>query len=145
MEEISVLESIPIDIEPFVDVNDGSGAHAILYEIEQLLEHLIAHNEDGVIDIKTIPLSQDEYQQLQYVLGRGELTARIDSLGRSIVHETAIAGVWRIIHYNEADEVIADLIEVTTLPEILMSDRDNMQSSLEELRRRIETEQPLIA
>ena len=143
MEDIGTLESIPIETEPFVDINDGSGAQAILREIDRLLEHLIANDEEGVIDLKTIPLSHDEYQQLQYVLGKGELTATIHSLGKSIVHETAIAGVWRTIHYNEEGEVIADQVEVTALPEILKSDRTDMQSSLDELRRRIDIEQPL--
>jgi hydrogenase-1 operon protein HyaF len=141
---MSSLESISIEIEPFIEIEDGSGAQAILREIERMLEHLIEHDEEGVIDIKTIPLTQDEYQQLQYVLGRGELTATIHSLGKSIVHETAISGVWRIIHYNEAGDLIADVIEITALPEILKSDRSDMQGALSELRRRIEIEKPLI-
>ena len=145
MEDINILESIPVEIEPLVDVNNSGGAHAILHEVERLLGHLISNDEEGVIDLKTIPLSHDEYQQLQYVLSRGELTATLQSLGKSIVHETAIAGVWRVIHYNEEGEVIADLVEVTTLPEILKSDRADMQNALAELRRRIEIEQPLIA
>ena len=145
MDGISALESIPVDVEPLVDINDASGAYAILHEIERLLGHLIESDEEGVIDLKTIPLCHDEYQQLQYVLGRGELTATIYSMGKSIVHETAISGVWRTIHYNEEGEVIVDMVEITTLPEILKSDRADMQNALDELRRRIETEQPLIA
>jgi len=93
--------------------------------------------------MKTIPISHDSYQQLQYVLGSGELSATIHALGKSTVRETAISGVWWIIHYNDEDEVIADLIEVTSIPEILTSDRGDMQNSLEELKRRIKIEQPL--
>ncbi|MCW8888298.1 MAG: hydrogenase expression/formation protein [Gammaproteobacteria bacterium] len=141
---MSTLDAISVETEPFVDINDGSGAQAILREIERLLEHLIDNGEEGVIDIKTIPLSLHEHEQLHYVLGRGELTATLNSMGKSIVHETAIAGVWRTIHYNDDGDVIADLIEVTTLPEILKSDLTDMQNALDELRKRIETEQPLI-
>ena len=143
MESIGKLESISIDSEPFIDTHDSHGVQAILREIEMMLGHLINHGECGVIDMKTIPISHDAYQQLQYVLGSGELSATINALGKSTVRETAIAGVWWIIHYNDVEEVIADLIEVTSIPEILRSDRGDMRNSLEELRRRIEIEQPL--
>jgi len=143
MDGLSHLESIPIETEPFIDINDGSGARAILCEIETMLEQLLAHDEEGVIDLKTIPISHDEYLQLQYVLGKGELSATIQSLGKSTVAETAIAGVWWITHYNEEGEVIADLIEITLIPDILKSDQADMRNSLEELRKRIESEQPM--
>ncbi len=143
MEDISSLESIPIETEPFIDTNDGSGAQAILREIETMLEKLLSSDEEGVIDLKTIPLSHDEYQQLQYMLGGGELNATIHALGKTIVRETAIAGVWWTTHYNEAAEVLADLIDITAIPEILKSDRADIHNALDELRKRIETEQPL--
>lgn len=143
MDSISKLASIPIDSEPFIDTHDNHGAQAILREIEMMLELLINHGECGVIDMKTLPISHDAYQQLQYVLGSGELSATIHALGKSTVRETAIAGVWWIIHYNDEDEVIADLIEVTSIPEILTSDKGDMQNSLEELKQRIKIEQPL--
>ena len=143
MEGLSHLASIPIDTEPFIDINDGSGARAILCEIESMLEQLLNRREEGVIDLKTMPISHDEYLHLQYVLGKGELSATIQQMGKSTVDETSIAGVWWITHYDDAGEVIADLMEVTPIPEILKSDRGDMQNSLEELRRRIEIEQPV--
>lgn len=141
---MSAIESIQIETEPFIDVNDGSGARAILREIESMLENLLTNNEEGVIDLKTIPITHDEYQQLQYMLGEGEIKATLHTLGKSIVRETAIAGVWWTIHYNEDDSVIADMIEVTLIPAILMSDRGDIENSLVELRERVKNEQPLI-
>lgn len=140
---MSTLESIHIETEPFIDLNDGSGVHALLSEIDTQLERLLTNGEEGIIDLKTIPISHDEYQHLMYVLGEGELSATIHALGRSIVRETAIAGVWWIIHYNEDGAVIADMIEVTSMPAIMKSDRGDMQNSLIELRKRIDNEQPL--
>lgn len=141
---MSALDSIHIDTEPFVEIHDGSGASAILREIESMLENLLARNEEGVIDLKTIPITHDEYQQLQYMLGEGEIKATLHAMGKSIVRETAIAGVWWTVHYNEDDSVIADMIEVTLIPAILMSDRGDIKNSLAELRERVQTEQPLI-
>lgn len=141
---MSALDSIHIDTEPFVEIHDGSGARAILREIESMLENLLARNEEGVIDLKTIPITHDEYQQLQYMLGEGEIKATLHAMGKSIVRETAIAGVWWTVHYNEDDSVIADMIEVTLIPAILMSDRGDIENSLAEFRERVETEQPLI-
>lgn len=143
MDGLSHLESIPIDTEPFIDMNDGSGGRAILCEIETMLAQLLTHDDEGVIDLKTIPITHDEYLHLQYVLGKGELAATIQLLGKSTVAETAIAGVWWITHYNEEGNVIADLIEITLIPDILKSDRADIRNSLEELRKRIEIEQPM--
>ncbi|NOR51579.1 MAG: hydrogenase expression/formation protein [Gammaproteobacteria bacterium] len=144
MKQASALDAINIETEPFIDTNSVGGAQAILCEIETMLERFIANNEEGVIDLKGIPLTHDEYQQLQYVLGGGELSATIHALGKSIVRETAIAGAWWITHYNEDDGVIADMLEVTSIPAILKSDRGDMRNALIELRKRIEKEQPLI-
>ncbi len=135
---------IDIDIEPFIDTYNGGGARAILSEIESMLENLLANNEGGVIDLKTIPITHTEYQQLQYTLGQGEIKVMLDTLGSSIVRETSIAGVWWTTHYNEEDSVIAEIIEVTLIPAILMSDQEEVKCSLVELQNRIEQDPPLI-
>lgn len=48
-------------------------------------------------------------------LGRGEVSAAIDALGRSEVAETQFSGVWWIVHKNTAGEVVGELLEIALI------------------------------
>jgi hydrogenase-1 operon protein HyaF len=111
---------------------------AILHEIETMLEALLASNETGAIDIRSLPLLPGDYEALEVALGTGEIVAEFDGgFGNTMVSETGTSGVWWIKHYSEEGNISAEFIETTRIPEILMTPEDDMRDSLKELHERL--------
>jgi len=53
------------------------------------------------------------------------------------VQETRYPGVWFITHRNTEQEVVARFIEVTRMPELLLSQTDDMRRAVVELERQL--------
>ncbi len=96
----------------------GNGT-ALLHELATRLLDLAENSEAASIDLRAVPLSPGDVQELRDTLGVGAVQARIDALGESRVSETLYPGIWWITHCNEAGEVVAELIEICAVPEIL--------------------------
>jgi len=129
------LDDIGVKVVTDPDHEGGPGnAPAILREIEQYLERLVATGEAGAIDLRSLPLAPGDHQRLLDALGEGEVSAEVQALGPTRVRETAVRGVWWITHYNDYEQVIAEFIEVTTLPEILETPAEDLRDGLERLR-----------
>ena len=110
---------------------------AIAHEIETLLGRLIHNGEPGAIDLRSLPMSPEDYAGLRALLGEGEVSAVIDAFGPTEVRETAVRGVWWVSHRNSEDDTLAELIEVTHVPEILKAHPDDVEDGLELLRARL--------
>jgi len=111
---------------------------ALLQEILSMLEALSQRGDTNSIDIRSLPLSPAEYEFLQVFFADGEVSAKINTLGLSEIRETRFPGVWWVRHLNAQDEVIAELLEVTTLPDMLKTQMPDLYQSTEALRRYIE-------
>jgi len=132
------LKGIPIAIAGSDDELALSGnADPILYEIQSLLNDLVMSGKSASIDLRSLPLLPGDYEQLKEVLGQGEVSATIDAMGPTQVRETAIHGVWWVTHYNSDETVIAELIEVTTMPEILRTHPADARVGLDLLQSRL--------
>ena len=105
----------------------------ILHEIRHALEELLESGETTIIDLRSIPLAPGEEETIIKTLGKGEINAQLKALGPSDIYETRYAGVWMITHYNENESVVSRFIEITDLPAILKSQREDMTGALEEL------------
>ncbi len=127
------LENIAIKVES-PDIHSVGNVRALLAEIAALLQKLVDAGEGGAIDLKSLPFAPGEYEQLRNALGQGELTAHLAAIGPSEIMETHFPGVWWLTHCNADGEIVADLIEVTFLPEILKSQAEDMRDGLERLR-----------
>lgn len=127
------LDSIAIRVET-PDAYSVGSVQALLAEIAALLQKLVASGEAGAVDLKSLPFAPGEYEQLRHVLGQGELTARLEAIGTSEIVETRFPGVWWLTHYNTEGDIVADVIEVTLLPEILKSQPVDMRAGLEQLQ-----------
>ncbi len=110
---------------------------ALLTEIASLLDKLDRNNESGMIDLNSLPLAPGEYEKLRLALGRGEVSARIDAIGPSEIIETHYPGVWWVTHYNVEGDIVADLLEIATIPEIIKSQPEDMHAGLARLRTRL--------
>ena len=95
---------------------------AILHEINTMLHELLDSGTIGSIDVRSLPLLPGEYEALKVILGEGEISVILNSLGQSRIHETALAGVWWITHSDEQGDCQSEFIEVTRLPAIIQSD-----------------------
>ncbi len=93
----------------------------LLNEIIHALDRLLSDDEPTAIDLASLPFAPGELDELERVLGNGELTAELDALGKSLIRETAYPGVWWLEHRNTAGEIVGRYIEITRTPEILMS------------------------
>jgi len=107
---------------------------ALLSEIATCLEKLVKAGETGMIDLNSLPLAPGEYEQLRQTLAQGEISARIEAIGPSEIIETRYPGVWWVTHYNVEGDIVADMLEITTIPEILKSQPDDIRTGLELLR-----------
>ena len=105
----------------------------ILNEIRHALKKLLEKGESTIIDLRALPLGPGEEQQLESLLGFGEVTANIDAMGPSTVNETLFAGVWLVTHRNTEDAILGKFIEITRYPSILESQTEDMRSALKAL------------
>jgi len=127
MAHINTFANIPIHV---VTSNQSDGltlAKTLLHEIQAMLKTLLDTGQNGTLDLRALPaLGEDGYQFLKEKLGIGEVSASIQSFGRSEIQETAYPGIWWISHYNQDDDILTELIEVNFLPELLKSPRDDV-------------------
>jgi len=125
------LQDIHIKV---ADAHSVGNLDAILNEIATRLGDYVAGGETSLIDLKSLPFSADEYERLRAKLGRGEVTARLDSIGDSEIYETRFPGVWWVTHYNVEGDIVADLIEIASVPAIVHSQPEDVHIGLAHLR-----------
>jgi hydrogenase-1 operon protein HyaF len=135
---MSRLAGIPIRIEPPARVDGlGGGVTAILHEIVTLLERLATANEPSAIDLRSLPMSPLDRTELKRALGEGEVQATLNAEGISTIQETRIPGVWWVEHRDPQGQLIAELIDVTYVPEILARVSDEIAEGARALREQI--------
>lgn len=105
----------------------------LLHEVKHALESLIESGKSSIIDLRSIPLAPGEEDQIMQVLGRGEVQAQLDAMGTSEIFETQYTGVWIVTHFNDENEIISRFIEVTTMPEILCSQTEDIMAAFSHL------------
>jgi hydrogenase-1 operon protein HyaF len=109
-------------------------ADAVLREIAGLLDRLIEAGEEGAIDLRSLPMTDGDREELKARLGTGEVHATLDVAGPSTVEETAISGVWWIRHEGGDGRVASEQIAVTRIPAILITDSDDLAAGAGRLR-----------
>ncbi|MEZ5671214.1 MAG: hydrogenase expression/formation C-terminal domain-containing protein [Thiotrichaceae bacterium] len=120
-------------IEVRVEHATTTSVISLLHQIQHALHHLIATNEATCIDLGNLPLSPQEKEQLVNFLGRGEVEARLNVLGESIMQETQYSGVWLVEHYNPKAELTNRYLEISWLPSILSSPLEDVHTAFEKL------------
>lgn len=131
------LHDIGIEVRAETKEGLGTGINAILYELVGMLETLLDTGRGSAIDLRSLPLAPGEYEQLRSTLGEGEVSAEVDALGPTRIRETAIHGVWWITHYNTHDQVLAEFLEVTEVPQLLKTECDDIREGLDLLNERL--------
>ena len=139
---MSELQSIPVRVETATDgALRTDNLKPVLLEIEQALQDLIETGSDTVIDLTAMPFSEQDEQDLRALLGRGEVTATVDTFGPTLVQETHYPGVWLVEHQDAEQRRLTLHLEVARIPNLLMTPVDDLADSLAALRR-ADTEAP---
>ena len=134
---MSSLDNIGVKvINPLPTGADGlsGNADAILHEIVALLEAFTATGETGAIDLHSLLVTPTDYELLRTTLAEGEVHAQINAIGNTEVRETLYPGVWWLTYYNVEGDIVADLLEVTAVPEILKAPAEDICDGLVRLR-----------
>lgn len=114
--------------------SDTSLTHALMQEITTLLADFITTDQEGVIDLHGLPMMDADKIKLEELLGIGEVRATIQVSGETEIWETALSGVWWIRHKGANGKTIAEQINVTDVPEILKTHKDDAKAALKRLQ-----------
>ena len=112
----------------------------ILHEVRHALDKLLADGDTSIIDLRSIPLAPGEEDVIINTLGRGEVVAHLDVLGPSEIYETRFAGVWLVTHFNENESIVSRFIEITEIPDVLRSQRQDIGQALSSLETELKAE-----
>lgn len=131
---MNTFRTFPIHVEPLPTVEDETIAKSIAYEIYTLQERLLKEGKDGTIDLRTLPaVNATSLAWLEKWLPRGEVSAYVTSHGVTEVRETIYSGVWWIVHKNAKGDIVTEWIQVTYIPDILKSCKEDIQQGWEKL------------
>ena len=136
---MNTLGDIPVSVQP---ADFTGNIPPLLHELRHALQRLIDSGETTTIDLRALPLAPGELATLEQQLGSGEISARMNALGPSDIIETAFPGVWRVIHYNQHEEVMAYFLEVSTVPSLLQTPSQDLPGSITGLQQLINREHP---
>lgn len=107
---------------------------ALMSEITSLLSELVASGREGAIDLRGLPLLDQDKKQLEDLLGRGEVSALVNAMGETQIWETAYSGVWWLQHIDAEGKVISEQIAITLVPELLKSHIADVKASAQRLQ-----------
>ncbi len=133
------LEDIAIQVieKPDSECQVTDNVKAILNEINNMMQVLLDTGETNAIDLRSLPLLPGEYEALKEILGEGEVSVQLETLGSSRIIETRLTGVWWLYHDDENSERLAEFIEVTYMPDILKSDAKEVATASAALQQQL--------
>lgn len=117
--------------------SQGGNGRAVLHEIVNLLQQLLNEDEPSHIDLRALPLSQTDIELLVEVLGEGDGYAELFDYGITRIRQTGIPGVWWVVHMDDEEQVISELIEINYTPEALIATVEDVKEGREALRARL--------
>lgn len=129
---------------PCLDGRSTGMALAVLAEISRLLAALADSGATGAIDLRSLPLTAADREQLETLLGRGEVRAELDLAGRSEVWETAYPGAWWVRHLGADERVASEVIAVCPVPDILAAHPADIRAGARRLSRNLEQQHAVV-
>jgi len=124
---------------PCISQQSTGMAYSILAEIGQMLNALSEHGESGGIDLRSLPMTDTDREQLQDMLGHGEVRVEMDLAGASEIWETSYPGVWWIRHKGAGDRISTEEIAITPAPEILFSHPADIAKAAARIQRELDS------
>ena len=135
MVTMSELDSIAVVVERSADADFRTeNLRPLLQQIEQALQELVDDGSATVIDLAAMPFSSQDEEDLREHLGKGEVSASLDAFGPTHVQETALPGVWLVEHKDAESRRLTLHLEVTRIPEILVTPEEDIAEGLQLLK-----------
>jgi len=122
------------------DVLNTGNDILILNEVHHALKLLAEKEQSTTIDLRSIPMAPGEEDKINDILGTGEIKVTLDSMGISEIIETGISGVWLITHYNLAQEVTGKFLEITRVPDLILTHPEDLKNGLSRLKQLLKYE-----
>jgi hydrogenase-1 operon protein HyaF len=140
------LKDIPVRFEPGPGAGPGPDhapatgmAMALLREVADRLRTVAQGGERQVVELGNLPLNEADLRLLEETLGQGEVKAQISASGPTEVYETAYPGVWWVKYFNEGDHIVAQQLEIGTVPMILEAHPADIEASAARLPQLFDT------
>ena len=103
---------------------------SLFVEIADRLARFAETGEPHIIDLTSLPMTDEDRAALDERLGVGEVRAEIAVIGRSELWETAYSCVWRVRHYGSVEnKAAADQIVIDTVPQIIRAHREDARAA----------------
>ena len=133
---------ISLEIPVEIGAPSTGMAQAVLAELNEYLTELSFSGRQHVIDLNSLPMTDSDKRELALFLGRGEVAVTLQTMGDSQVFETGYIKLQTPLRIYSADnQLIAELVEITTLPEIIKSHPEDVQASAVELKKLIDSDE----
>jgi hydrogenase-1 operon protein HyaF len=117
-------------------------ARALAREIAECLSALVERGDGATIDLRGLPMAEGDREELDAILGEGEVRATVEAAGRSEVVETRFPGVWRIRHFDALGGLRMEQIQIAPVADILRADPADMDAAAAALRRTLDDGEP---
>lgn len=101
-------------------------AEALMTELQTHLLALAQQDVSNSVDLRSLPMNDADRQQLAKLLGKGEVEISLNTIGKSKIYETSYTGIWWLTHFGDDENILSELIEITHVPEIIISHRDDI-------------------
>ena len=113
-------------------------AQSVLREIAGHLAALAGAGEPAAIDLRSLPMTAADRGELESLLGRGEVTVKLDVAGTSELWETRYSGVWWVRHRGDDERIATERIEIAAIPEILVSHDADIAAAAARIREEVD-------
>jgi len=132
---MSGLDSIPVVVEGDAGTPVRTeNLKPLLLQIEQALQDLLTAGTSTVVDLGAMPFSNRDEEDLRRQLGEGEVNAMLNAFGPTVIQETGLPGVWLIEHQDAEGRRLTLHLEVTRIPEILVTPEGDIAEALDILK-----------
>ena len=129
-------------------MNQPTGAHcqtglvtgmalSIMAEVARMLEALADKGKKGSIDLRSLPLTDADREQLEELMGRGEVKAELEVSGDSTVWETSYPGAWWIRHHGAGGKISSEEISICPVPAILSAHPADIEAAANRIKNAI--------
>lgn len=120
-----------------IEINHAAGgmARALFNELALHLQQLLEQASEHSVDLFSLPITEHEKQELEQLLGKGEVDITLTTVGNSRIFETSYNGIWWVRHYAADELLISEFIEVTWIPEIIKSHPSDVALSADRMKK----------
>ncbi len=90
--------------------------------LTEIMQHMRDYKSDApthIVDISDLNTADLDF--VNQGLGEGEVSITVDGISPIRIQESVLAGLWRIQHFDDHDQLIRDELEVAAIPSVVIS------------------------